>query len=326
MAGKSPRVPPLLKLVLRRLAIGFLTLIALSALVFAATQALPGDAAVQVLGPFATQAQIVEMRQRLGLDQPIYLQYLHWILGVLQGDFGTSLSSTDSVAHLLAPRIDATAVLVVMAATVAIPLALLLGIWAAVRRDRAADIVSSGSLLVMASLPEFVIGIGLVALLATTVLQLLPPVSLIDPSLPLLSQLQFAILPAITLVCASIPYVARMMRTSMIEVLDSSYIQMARLNGIPERRVVLVHAFRNAIAPAVQVIALTLTYLAGGVVVVEAVFNYPGIGTALIDAVRYRDLPVVQFLALLIGAIYVVCNLTADLVGILVTPRLRTSL
>jgi peptide/nickel transport system permease protein len=317
---------PLAVLIGGRLAIGLLTLLALSVLVFAATQALPGDAAVQVLGPHASQTQILDMRQRLGLDRPIPVQYAHWISGVVRGDFGTSLANGTSVASLIAPRVYATALLVLISAGVAIPLALALGIWSAVRRDSLVDFTSSGILLVLASVPEFVVGIIIVALLATTVLRLFPPVSLIDVSMPIPGQLKYLVLPAATLVIASIPYVSRMMRASMIEVLDSQYIAMARLNGISERSVVLRHAFRNAIAPAIQVIALTLTYLAGGVVVVEAVFNYPGIGTALIDAVRYRDLPTVQFLTLLIGAVYVICNLMADVLGILLTPRLRTSL
>jgi peptide/nickel transport system permease protein len=314
------------RLVSRRLLTGLATLAALSALVFAATQALPGDAATQVLGPHASVVQVADMRQRLGLDRPVAVQYLAWISGLARGDFGQSLANGAPVREMLAPRIQATSVLVLVAACVAIPFALVMGVWTATRRDRAVDLAASFATLALAAVPEFVVGIVLVILFATGPLQWLPPVSLIDPSVPLLDQADAIALPSLTLILASTPYVLRMMRASMIEVLDSDYIAMARLNGIPELRIVLRHALRNAIGPAIQVIALTLIYLAGGVVVVESVFNYPGIGTALVDAVRYRDLPVVQFLSLVIASVYVVCNLAADIAVILVTPRLRTTL
>jgi peptide/nickel transport system permease protein len=316
-------LPPMLRLILWRIAIGCVTLLALSMLVFGVTQALPGDAAVQILGPHATVEQIVALRTNLGLDRPVAVQYAGWLKGILHGDFGDSLSGGESVATLLAPHIFATAALMLSSATIAIPVALVLGIWSAVRRDRAFDHACSGILLVCASLPEFVIGIGLVALLATTLLRLFPPVSLLSPDDPILDQLRYLALPVATLVITSTPYVARMMRTSMIEVLDSQYIAMARLNGIDERRIVYDYAVRNAIPASIQVVALTLTYLAGGIVVVEAVFDYPGIGTAFIDAVRYRDLPTVQCLSLAIGAVYVLTNLLADIAVILCTPKLR---
>jgi peptide/nickel transport system permease protein len=275
------------------------------------------------LGPHATAEQIVALRTNLGLDRPIAVQYVGWLMGILHGDFGNSLTGGESVSALLAPHIIATAALMLFSATIAIPVALLLGVWSAVKRDRAFDHACSGILLVCASLPEFVIGIGLVALLATTWLRLFPPVSLLSPDDPILDQLRYLALPVATLVITSTPYVARMMRASMIEVLDSQYIAMARLNGIDERRIVFDYALRNAIPASIQVIALTLTYLAGGIVVVEAVFDYPGIGTAFIDAVRYRDLPTVQCLSLAIGSVYVLTNLLADIAVILCTPKLR---
>ncbi len=313
----------MLRLIVWRIAIGCVTLLALSMLVFGVTQALPGDAAVQILGPHATAEQIVALRTNLGLDRPIAVQYVGWLMGILHGDFGNSLTGGESVSALLAPHIIATAALMLFSATIAIPVALLLGVWSAVKRDRAFDHACSGILLVCASLPEFVIGIGLVALLATTWLRLFPPVSLLSPDDPILDQLRYLALPVATLVITSTPYVARMMRASMIEVLDSQYIAMARLNGIDERRIVFDYALRNAIPASIQVIALTLTYLAGGIVVVEAVFDYPGIGTAFIDAVRYRDLPTVQCLSLAIGSVYVLTNLLADIAVILCTPKLR---
>jgi len=317
-------LPPMLRLVVWRVAVGAMTLLALSTLIFGATQALPGDAAVQILGTHATAEQIVALRTTLGLDRPVIVQYAAWLTGILHGDFGNSLTGGQSVATLIAPHLFASAMLLLFSFTTAVPLALLLGIWSAVKRDQLFDHVCSGALLVFASLPEFVIGIGLVVVFATTLLRLFPPVSLLSPEDPIGEQLRYLVLPVATLVVASTPYVARMMRASMIEVLDSDYIAMARLNGIDERTIVFNYAIRNAIPASIQVIALTLIYLAGGIVVVEAVFNYPGIGVAFIDAVRYRDLPTVQCLSLMIGAVYVLTNLLADIAVILCTPRLRT--
>jgi peptide/nickel transport system permease protein len=312
-------------LIASRLLSGVLTLVILSIIVFAATQALPGDAAKQVLGPNATPQQVAALRQQLGLDQSRVTQYWHWITGVLRGDFGHSLTTGESVSSMLDGRFLNSVTLLAFAALVSIPLSLSIGIRAAIRRDRAFDTVTSLITLVLAALPEFVIGLGLVVLFATGVLHVAKPVSLVDPTVPLVDQLGVLVLPAATLIIATVPYIARMTRSSFIEVLESEYIETARLNGISERRVIFRHAMRNAIAPIAQVIALTLAYLAGGVVVVEAVFNYPGIGTALVSAVRYRDLPVVQLISLVIGAVYIVCNLAADVIGILATPRLRAA-
>jgi peptide/nickel transport system permease protein len=313
-------------LALRRIAIGAVTLTALSAFIFFATQALPGDAAKQVLGPFATPEQVLELRHRLGLDRPVLVQYWDWVSSVARGNLGVSLTNGNLVADQLAPKIWASAWLVVLAASLSVPVAILIAISTAVRRNSVFEMVTSFTMLLAASLPEFVIGIGWVTLLATTVFQVFPPVSLLDPGRPMTEQLEFLAMPVLTLAIASVPYIQRMMHVSMIEVLDSQYITTARLNGVSERSVIFRHALRNAAGPAVQVIALTLAYLTGGVVVVEAVFNYPGIGTALVEAVRYRDIPVVQFLVLLIGSIYITCNIVSDMLVILLTPRLRTSL
>jgi len=281
---------------------------------------------VQILGPHAVAEQIVALRASLGLDRSLPVQYATWLTGILHGNFGKSLSGDQTVAALIAPHLFASTILLLFSFTIAVPIALLLGVWSAVKRDRHFDHATSTVLLVFASLPEFVIGIGLVALFATTLLRLFPPVSLLSPDDPIGEQLRYLVLPVTTLIVASTPYVARMMRASMIEVLDSDYIAMARLNGLDERRIVFSYALRNAIPGSLQVIALTLTYLAGGIVVVEAVFNYPGVGTAFVDAVRYRDVPTVQCLSLLIGSVYVVTNLLADIAVILCTPRLRTQL
>lgn len=209
---------------------------------------------------------------------------------------------------------------------IAIPLSLALGVISAARRDQAIDHALTTGALVLAALPEFVIGIALILVFATNLVHLLPAVTLLAEGVPIWRQIDQAILPAVTLDLAVIPYMSRIMRASMIEVLESDYVQMARLKGLSPRRVILRHALPNALVPFVQVTALQLAWLAGGVVVVEFVFRYPGIGAALVDGVANRDLPVVQALTLMVGGIYVLLNMVADMATILLTPRLRTAL
>jgi peptide/nickel transport system permease protein len=312
--------------VLRRLLLGVATLLAVSLLVFAATQALPGDPARAILGKNATQESIATLRAHLHLNRPIVYQYLSWLKGLVTGDLGNSLAAQEPVSKLLGGRLVNSAFLVLLAGIISIPLSIGLGAWAAMRRDRAVDIGSSIVLLALAALPEFVVGILLVVLFGTTVFTVLPAVSLIPPGERPWDHWHEIVLPTLTLIIAVTPYIARIMRASMLEVLESDYVEMARLKGLRERQVVWRHALPNAIAPTIQVIAINLAYLAGGVVVVETVFAYAGIGAALVDAVANRDLPVVQTLAMLIATVYVVLNLLADIATILVVPRLRTSL
>jgi peptide/nickel transport system permease protein len=217
-------------------------------------------------------------------------------------------------------------VLVLCAAVISVPLSIAIGSWAALRREKTFDTVSSNLMLVFAAVPEFVVAVLLVIVFATTVFHWLPAISQIPPGAHPWTSPKILILPVTTLVFAVAPYVARIMRASMIEVLESDYVEMARLKGLPERTVLVRHALPNAIGPVFQVIAINLAYLAGGVVVVEYVFNDPGIGSALQDAVVNHDLPVVQALAMLIAGVYVGLNLLADIATILVTPRLRTRL
>jgi peptide/nickel transport system permease protein len=314
----------LTRLVLRRLALGVLTLFLISLVVFAAVLALPGDAATAILGKDATPERIAALRDQLNLNDSVVSQYLSWIGGVLTGSFGESTATQEPVSELLSDRVANTAFLVFVAAVVAIPLSIGIGVWTAMRRDRPTDHVISNSSLVLAALPEFVIGIGLILLFATSVFHWFPAVSLLAPDQRAWTDPSVVVLPAATLVLAVTPYISRIMRGSMIEVLESEYVTMARLKGLPERTVIWRHAVPNAIVPAIQVTALQLAWMAGGVVVVEFVFSYPGIGSAFIDAVDNRDMPVVQTITMLAAAIYVVLNLLADLATIAVTPRLRT--
>jgi peptide/nickel transport system permease protein len=295
--------------------------------VFAATQALPSDPARAILGRTATPESLTTLRAQLDLNHSALYQYTHWLGRALTGDFGKSLAARgEPVTQVLGKRLENSTFLVVLAAVFSIPLSILLGVLAARRRDGPVDHSLSIVLLALAALPEFVTGIALVVLFGTSVFHWLPAVSLIPPDDAPWQHLKELVLPTLTLVLTVSPYIARIMRASMVEVLESDFVEMARLKGMPERHVLWRHAVPNAIAPAIQVIALNLAYLAGGIVVVEFVFAYPGIGSALVDAVANRDLPIVQALAVLIAAAYVFFNLAADIATILVSPRLRTSL
>jgi len=320
-------MPPLLKLILIRIGLGLLTLFLVSIVVFVATQALPGDTARAILGKEAAdKARYEALRDQLGLDKPMSEQYLGWLGGVVTGDLGNSLVQDKPVTELLSRRVQNTFVLVLIAALVSVPVSLFLGSLTALRRDSKFDVTVTVGSLSLAALPEFVIGILLILLFATQVFTWLPAVSRVDPTLPIYEQLELFILPALTLTLAVAPYITRILRASTIEVLESEYVMMARLKGLPERLVLNRHAVPNALAPAIQVTALNLAWLAGGVVVVEYLFNFPGIGSLLVDSVANRDMPMVQAICLIIAAVYVLANLSADILTILVSPRLRTGL
>ena len=319
-------MPPLLKIILRRVGLGILTLFLVSVLVFAATQALPGDTARAILGRSATPERLKELRARLGLNEPATTQYAKWLGHIVRGDLGDSLVAQQPVMTLLGNRIMNSAALVFVAAIISIPISILIGSLSGLLRDRPFDTTVSLGSLGLAALPEFVIGILLIMLLATQVFHIFPAVSRVNPDESIWSQLDMLILPALTLILAVAPYIIRILRASMIEVLESEYVQMARLKGMPENIVLRRHALPNAVIPAIQVIALNLAWLAGGVVVVEYLFNYPGIGSGLVDAVANRDVPVIQAIVLLIASLYVGFNLIADILTILVSPRLRTGL
>lgn len=317
---------PIWGFIIRRLLLGIIVLFLVSVVVFVATQAMPGDTARAILGRTATPASLAALREQLHLNRPLVVQYLLWAGGLLHGDAGNSMAAQEPVTKLIADRIVNSAFLVLLSGLISIPLSVVLGSYAALWRDKPFDVGVSLSTLIFAALPEFVVGVALVVLLATTVLHVLPAVSMIAPGTRPWENPVALILPTLTLVLAVTPYVARIMRASMIEVLESEYVEMARLKGLSERIVIRRHALPNAIGPTFQVIALNLAYLAGGIIVVEYVFNYAGIGGALRDAVSNRDLPVIQALAMLIAGLYVLLNLLADIATILVTPKLRTRL
>jgi peptide/nickel transport system permease protein len=313
------------KMILRRIGLGILTLWLVSLVVFAAVVALPGDAATAMLGKTATPARVAALREQLHLNESVVTQYTQWLKGILTFDFGNSAATQQPVTQILSDRVANSAFLVFVASIIAMPLSIVIGVWMAMKRDRAVDSITSTVTLVLAALPEFVIAILLILVFATGLFHVFPAVSLLAPGEKAWEDPQVVVLPAATLILAVTPYISRIMRGSTIEVLESEYVTMARLKGLPERQVIWRHAVPNAIVPAIQVAALQLAWMAGGVVLVEVVFQYPGIGAALVDAVANRDIVVVQTVTMLAATIYVFLNLAADIATILVTPRLRTA-
>lgn len=314
----------MLSMILKRLAVSVLVLLAVSFVVFVFTLLLPGDPAQAILGQQATPERLEALRAQLGLERPWWQRYLDWLGGILTGDLGVSAATGGPISALLGERIVNSLVLMAIAAVIAVPLGLALGTWAALRRGRASDTALNTGSMILASLPEFVVGIVLVALFSTTVLQILPSVTMAAPGTRVWQFPLQLVLPVAALVLVVVPYMVRMMRQTMTEVLSSGYVEMARLKGVPERQVILRHALPHAIGPVAQVVAMQLAWLAGGIVVIEVLFRYPGIGQAMVDAVGNRDVQVVQTISLLIAAFYVVVNLLADVVGILANPKLRT--
>jgi peptide/nickel transport system permease protein len=310
--------------VLRRLLLGVVTLLVVSVVVFLVTRVLPGDPARAILGNFAEPEQLAAVREQTGLDKPLVSQYLSWLDGVLHGSLGTSFATQTSVGALVGERLANSLTLLFTVAIVAVPLSVVVGVAAARRRDRLFDHAVVGGSIALAGLPEFVIGILLVALFATSVLHVLPAVDLVPPGENPIASPRGMVLPVATLILAVVPYLARLFRAAMIEALDTSYVEMARLKGVPERTVFFRHALRNALVPGIQGTGLALIYLLGNVVVVEYLFNYPGLGSGLASAVSVRDLPVIQASALVFGAMFVLFNILADLLTVYATPRLRT--
>jgi peptide/nickel transport system permease protein len=316
---------PLLWYVVRRIGAGIALMFAVSILVFLGTQILPGDAAAAILGRSATPEALKVLRHQLGLDRPLLTQYTSWIGGVLHGNLGTSMTAQEPVTTFIRARVTNTLMLALLTMLVCIPVSLLLGVLAAMYRDKWVDRLISYGTLALIALPEFVIGPILILGLSIYV-PLFPPVSLVPPGTDPLSTPSLMVLPILTLLFALVAYSVRMVRAGVCDVLASEYVASAWLNGAPRGRVMMRHVLPNAIAPSIQVFALTAQWLVGGIVVVETVFQYPGLGQGLVQAVAARDIPVVQAIALLIAAVYISINIIADLLVILLVPRVRTSI
>jgi peptide/nickel transport system permease protein len=316
------RICGLPNLIAQRLGLGLLTLLAASALIFAGTEILPGDVASAILQNNATPENLAAMRVELGLDRPALVRYAEWLLAVLRGDFGHSLANHANVLTEVAPRFGNTMFLAAYAAFVSVPLAVGLGVMAAIRQGGVFDRLVNVITLMTISMPEYFLAYILIKYL-TVGSQWFPSLANVTPDTTLGDRLYLTFLPMLTLVLVIVGHMMRMTRASVLSVMASPYIEMAILKGLPKSRIVVRHALPNALAPIIAVIALDLAYLIVGVVVVERVFVYPGLGQLMVDAVAKHDLPVVQACGLIFAATFILLNLTADILGIVSNPRLR---
>ena len=312
---------PILKLVAQRVALGVVLLLAVSVLIFAGTQVLPGDVAQSILGQAATPESLANLRAELGLNDPAYIRYFRWLGGVLTGDLGTALSSGQDIATSIGGRLWNTLFLAFCAAVVSVPLAIILGLLAVRYRNGWVDKLISGLALASTSFPEFFIGYLLVYFFAVK-WQIFPGISTVYDGMPFLDRLQAIALPATALTLVVLAQMMRMTRAAILNVMQSAYVETAELKGLSAFSIIRKHALPNAVAPIINVVMLNLAYLIVGVVVVEYVFTYPGMGKQMVDAVAARDVPVVQACALVFAATYIILNLIADVLGIVTNPRL----
>ena len=312
----------MLKYVLRRLAFVGLTLLVSSILIFVATQVLPGDVAQMILGRFAAPAALENLRQELGLDQPLITQYLTWLGNFVTGDWGMSLSVKEPVAPLIGARLANSAMLAAMAFAIYVPGGIILGLIAALCRNKWPDHVISVGSLSLIGLPEFVTGIILISVFSLT-LKWLPASSAISPGAGFIEAFPRLILPAVTAAVVSLAYITRMTRASTVENLHADYVRTAYLKGLSSSTVLFRHVLRNALLPTVTVTAISVGWLMGGLVITEALFNYPGLGRLLLFAIQRRDLPLIQATTLLLAAIFCLANLAADFLYAYLNPKIR---
>ncbi len=313
---------PILKIIAQRLALSTLLLLAASALIFAGTEILPGDVAQSILGQSATEQSLANLREELGLNEPAISRYFSWLGNALQGDLGIALTNGQQISESVGSRLKNTLFLAGWAAIISVPLAIFLGLLAVRYRDRWPDKLISAVTLTSISIPEFLIGYLLMYFIAVK-LGWFSSVALINDNMSLLEKLNAIALPVMVLVLVVLAHMMRMTRAAILNVMQSAYIETAELKGLSGFNVIAKHAFPNAVAPIVNVVMLNLAYLVVGVVVVEVVFVYPGMGQYLVDHVSKRDVPVVQACGLIFAAVYIGLNMIADIVSILANPRLR---
>ena len=313
---------PVLKLLAQRIALSLFLLLMISALIFAGTMILPGDVAQSILGQSATPEALANLRADLGLNDPPLTRYFEWLFGALQGDLGTALTSGQDITSAIGSRLSNTLFLAFWAAIIAVPLAIFLGLLAVRYKDRWPDKLISGVTLASISIPEFLIGYVLMYLIAVK-LRWFPSVAMINDSMSLWQKLNSIALPVAVLTLVVLAHMMRMTRAAILNVMQSAYIETAELKGLSTFKVIWRHAFPNSVAPIVNVVMLNLAYLVVGVVVIEVVFVYPGMGQYLVDHVSKRDVPVVQACGLIFAAVYIGLNMVADIVSILANPRLR---
>lgn len=314
----------MLRLVVARVFTAALTLLLVSVVIFAMIEVLPGDVASRILGRDATQESLAQVRAQLHLNDPAVERYLGWLAGVVQGDFGLALTSKRPIVDILAPRIVNTLILSGIAFLLYLPLALVPALLQAVNRDRPIDHGFSTVTLVLLSTPDFLLS-TLLLIAFVVLIPVLPATSLVEPTTSFVGWVRALILPSVTLAIVMAVYAVRMLRDNLIEVLEAEYIRMAELKGLSKRAVLLRHALPNALVPTLNVTALNLGYLIGGVVIVEKVFSYPGFGGLLVDSLQLRDIPLIEATVLIAAAVYVGANLLADVGAILLNPRLRKS-
>ncbi|PIL19665.1 ABC transporter permease [Puniceibacterium antarcticum] len=313
---------PVVRLVAHRIAMGLVLLFAASLLIFVGTQILPGDVAQSILGQSATPQSLANLRAELGLNEPAVTRYISWLVGAMHGDLGTALTNGQDIAEAMGRRLGNTLFLASCAAIIAVPMALILGLVSVRYHRRWPDKVISGVTLASVSVPEFLLGYIVMFIMAVR-LHAFPSVSTVYDSMSLLERLNAIALPVIVLVMVVLGHMMRMTRAAILNVMQSAYIETAELKGLRPFRIIWRHALPNAIAPVVNVVMLNLAYLVVGVVVVEVVFVYPGMGQYLVDHVAKRDVPVVQACGLVFAAVYIGLNMIADVVSILANPRLR---
>ena len=315
----------MLSLISRRILLALLTLFIVSLIVFISVEALPGDMATAYLGRDATPESLAILREEFGLNDPAYQRYFRWLGNIVQGEFGDSLVRDKPVSEIIGNRLRNTVVMAITASVIGIPLAIFLGVFAALTRDRWPDIVVSTISIFGMTLPEFVTGTILVYIFAIR-LKWFKGIATMPSDAPIDAEFfQIIILPVITLTLVMVAHILRLVRTSMIDVMISDYVQMARLKGVPAWRIVFRHALPNAMLPTINIVALTIAWLLGGVIIIEQVFNFPGIGNLMINGISDRDLALVQAIAIILAGTYVGINLIADLLSLVLNPRLRTA-
>lgn len=324
-AQNSVHRHPMVRFLIGRLIWLLVTLFLVSLLVFAATQALPGDPAEAILGRTATPERVEMLRTKLNLDRPVFEQYTSWLAGLIQGDFGTSAVADTSVSSMISPKAANSLWLMLTVMLLAVPVAVGLALTTANRQGGWLDRVVSAISMALAALPEFVVGITVVVLFATGPLQWFPAVSVVFDSDSVLSNPEVIVLPALALSVLVTPYMLRLVRAAAIEVIDSEYVRAAQLRGITGRRLLLRHAFPNVAPQLLQAMVLTAVYLVSGAVIMETVFSYPGMGLTLVQSVRARDMPTIQALALLIASLYLILTAAADVMTMMLTPKMRTA-
>ena len=313
---------PIVRLIAQRVALGILLLLAVSVLIFVGTNLLPGDVAQTILGQSATPTALANLRAEMGLNDPAYVRYFKWLWGILHGDLGTALTSKLDIAHAIGERLGNTLFLAFWAAAVSIPLAIILGLLAVRYRNGPVGKLISGFALASTSVPEFFIGYLLVYFFAVK-FQIFPSLATVYDGMPFVEKMKAIALPATALTLVVLAHMMRMTRAAILNVMQSAYIETAELKGLTAFEIIRKHALPNAIAPIINVVMLNLAFLVVGVVVVEVIFVYPGMGQYLVDHVAKRDVPVVQAVGLIFAAVYIFLNVVADVASILANPRLR---